>query len=123
MNKIPVFVYGTLKRGNGDGGLDLWGDGATFVSTGTTTEKQFNMVDLEHFPGAILGGDSDIQGELWMVDAQTMQDLDHMEGYPDFYLRRKTRTTAGTAWMYYLPGDDFGHYPLIKPTNGIVSWR
>ena len=123
VNNIRVFVYGTLKAGGSDRGLNMWGDDVTYVSDGVTKEGQFSMVDLGAFPGVILGGESDISGEIWMVNSEAMRMLDDMEGYPHFYNRRKTQTSGGTAWMYYLPAQEAEDYPEIVPQGGIITWN
>ena len=94
---FPVFVYGTLMSGQPNNRL-LTGSrlvGAVFIDE----SEGFEMRDLGAYPGLIesrpfrlgpQGGTrgaehSDIQsgkiwGELWMVDFETMQNLDRLEG-------------------------------------------
>ena len=105
-----VFVYGTLKSGGELRGLDRFGDGATIVGKAKTVYPDYEMADLGAFPGVFLNGEYHIEGEVWEVDEDTMEDLDAIEGYPDFYNRQLTHTTEGKAWMYYLPGDTYKSY-------------
>jgi gamma-glutamylcyclotransferase (GGCT)/AIG2-like uncharacterized protein YtfP len=105
-----VFVYGTLKSGGELRGLDRFGDGATIVGKAKTVYPDYEMADLGAFPGVFLNGEFHIEGEVWEVDDDTMEDLDAIEGYPDFYNRQLTHTTEGKAWMYYLAGDTYKSY-------------
>lgn len=105
-----VFVYGTLKSGGELRGLDRFGDGATIVGKAKTVYPDYEMADLGAFPGVFLNGEYHIEGEVWEVDEDTMEDLDAIEGYPDFYNRQLTHTTEGKAWMYYLVGDTYKNY-------------
>jgi gamma-glutamylcyclotransferase (GGCT)/AIG2-like uncharacterized protein YtfP len=105
-----VFVYGTLKSGGELRGLDRFGDGATIVGKAKTVYPDYEMADLGAFPGVFLNGEYHIEGEVWEVDDDTMEDLDAIEGYPDFYNRQLTHTTEGKAWMYYLAGDTYKSY-------------
>jgi len=105
-----VFVYGTLKSGGELRGLDRFGDGATIVGKAKTVYPDYEMADLGAFPGVFLNGKYHIEGEVWEVDDDTMEHLDAIEGYPDFYNRQLTHTTEGKAWMYYLAGDTYKSY-------------
>lgn len=118
MNK--VFVYGTLQSGNENRGLHLFGDHATLLGPAHTTEGQFDMQDLGSFPGVLLGGTNNVVGEVWEVSDEAMEQLDLIEGYPDFYNRRLTDTTQGTAWMYYLV-DEY-HADFVTSDNGVLQW-
>lgn len=102
-----VFVYGTLKSGNTTRGLDQFG-GATKVGDAITITAEYSLFDLGCFPGVTLDGCNRVQGEVWNVTDEVFKMLDRIEGYPDFYHRQEINTTAGKAWMYYLPHvDDF----------------
>lgn len=129
-NKIPVFVYGTLKR---NGRLNFYLENATFkgmafMKKGDSLEM-FTLggfpavVDLsgapypvEDFRDAILdrwGGKyyyANIVGEVWMVDRQTLRTLDMVEGA---YEKRKARVTVDTP-------DGF---EKLKAFVYIMNWR
>ena len=102
MDKHQVFVYGTLKSGGEIRGLNNFGDSAIIVGKAKTQFPDYEMVDLGAFPGVVLNGTKYIQGEVWEVDDEVMEQLDMIEGYPEFYNRQQTQTTLGKAWMYYL---------------------
>ena len=94
---IKVFVYGTLKSGGEIRGLHQFVGGAVIVGKAYTTYPDYSMIDLGAFPGVLKGGRHKIQGEVWEVDQDTFEDLDAMEGYPEFYNRELTETTQGRA--------------------------
>ena len=102
-----VFVYGTLKSGGMIRGLDGFGDEATIVGKAVTNYPDYDLIDLGSFPAVIKNGTYKIQGEVWEVTDEVMEQLDAIEGYPDFYQRELTHTTMGKAHMYYLNRDAF----------------
>ena len=119
-----VFVYGTLKKGNQTRGLDGFAN-AEFVGTAITTYAIYSLYDLGAFPAVTLKGNNKIQGEAWLVDDETMNILDRIEGYPDFYNRTQIATTKGDAWIYYIP--NIAEYPGVTQITAepgqIVSWN
>mgnify|MGYP001185875526 CR=1 FL=1 len=117
MNK--VFVYGTLKSGGSIRGLSNFGDGAVIVGKATTTYPDYKMIDLGAFPGVLMGGENKIQGEVWEVSDDVAEQLDAIEGYPDFYNKVPTETTEGKAMMYFLPKEYDGNYPEHEGSNHI----
>lgn len=123
MNATNVFVYGTLKRGQSQRGLDRWGNGAEFIGSATTTDSNYSLWNLGAFP-AVSSGKSRISGEVWSVDSNTLTDLDHIEGHPDFYKRIEINTTKGKSWMYYISDIESYNAELINPDRNNVSvWR
>jgi len=117
VNTIPVFVYGTLKKGHGNHPAL---EGATFLGEGQTVA-----------PYALHAGDglpmvdeanpiSPIHGELYLVDAHTLAALDRLEGHPSFYCRKwvPIRHPGGTgyAWLY------FANQPE-GPIEATGNWR
>lgn len=124
MNETKVFVYGTLKKGNSHRGLDRWASGVRFIGEAVTAEPSYSLYDLGAFPAVNMNGNSHISGEVWVVDDQTMQDLDQIEGYPAFYKRTQINTTQGRAWMYYIPDIKNYNADYVEPnTDRIASWR
>lgn len=128
-----VFVYGTLK------GMDLHHfRSAAFIGHAVTV-PEFLLFD-GGFPLAVPGEDAaqiaveydrnvtgclgHIIGEVYEVDAQTVQGLDDYEGYPSFYTRAEYPVKMldvcpddVTAWIYTGVGAKTGipHRHLIKP--------
>lgn len=114
-----VFVYGTLKSSGKVRGLNQF-PGATIVGKAKTTYPDYHMIDLGAFPGVLKKGKHHIQGEVWEVDEQTAEELDMIEGYPEFYNKEKTETTHGRAWMYFLQGDQYQDYPKNGESDNIT---
>jgi gamma-glutamylcyclotransferase (GGCT)/AIG2-like uncharacterized protein YtfP len=100
---MMVFVYGSLKNGLSNHHIL---DGATYIGQGWTAPN-FTMLNLGWFPGVVLGGTSQIEGELYEVDERTLHRLDRLEGHPDFYRREpitiKTKDARVEAVIYLLP--------------------
>ncbi len=111
-----VFVYGSLRRGQGNHGLL---DGARFAGEAETLPR-WAMLDLGAFPGVVPGCDR-VRGEVYDVDAATLAALDRLEGHPRFYRRRPVELADGTrAAMYVLTRPD--HY-LDRPQIAGGDWR
>ena len=114
-----VFVYGTLKSGGTIRGLSGFGDGAVIVGKAKTTYPDYKMVDLGSFPGVLMGDTNFIQGEVWEVDDDIAEQLDAIEGYPEFYNKIPTETTQGKAMMYFLP-KEYEKYPQVTDSENIT---
>lgn len=115
--KTLVFVYGTLRRGCGNHDLLT---GARFVATGRTVE-QLTMVDLGAFPAVVpFCGSTPIVGEIYEVDAATLERLDRLEGYPHHYDRRRFAVEPDdadkarcTPWVYVYRRLPLGSYDVV----------
>jgi len=107
VNTIPVFVYGTLKRGHGNH-REL--EGATFLGEGQTAERY--ALHVQRLPMVDRNNPvSSIQGELYLVDRATFADLDRLEGHPNCYRRYLIRVVLAdgsvrAAWMYFFDRPD-----------------
>jgi gamma-glutamylaminecyclotransferase len=106
---IPVFVYGTLKRGHHNHRL-LDHAGATFVREARTARKFPLIVDGLPFLYDRPGEGHSVRGELYLVDAPTLERLDRLEGHPRFYKRRtialrevdSPKALHVAAWVYFI---------------------
>jgi gamma-glutamylcyclotransferase (GGCT)/AIG2-like uncharacterized protein YtfP len=105
---LPLFVYGTLKRGEAREGK--WPFLPLQVLPATTRAA---LYDLGPYP-AIGPGDDLVAGELWFLRdedvAETLRQFDAIEGYqqggPDLYVRKviECRDDAGQthqAFAYF----------------------
>lgn len=113
---MKVFVYGTLKQGQGNHSVL---DGAPFIEE-TETVKSYDMLHLGGYPGVIegvTGEGTTIKGEVYEVEG--LDRLDMLEGYPSLYYREEVELANGdTAWMYlYNRMDDAFDYQTIP--NGV----
>lgn len=79
-----VFVYGSLRRGEGNHRILTT---ARFVTLARTA-RAYTLVDLGAYPGLLEGGTYAVVGEIYEVDAHTLAALDRMEGHPTFYERK-----------------------------------
>jgi len=104
---IFIFVYGTLRKGDGN---HRFLEGEEFVGN-TATEGE--LFSLGRIPGAHFGpGLGLIQGELYKIGPATLNRLDSLEGYhperPELsmYVRRKVplwrdgKADGPEVWAY-----------------------
>jgi gamma-glutamylcyclotransferase (GGCT)/AIG2-like uncharacterized protein YtfP len=117
MNKTLIFVYGTLLRGEPNDRLLRH----VKCSGRTRTEARYTLVSLGGFPGLLEGGEEIVEGELYSVDAATLERLDRLEGHPSFYERRAVAIEGMNAEIqaYVLPRERYEDHPRIL--SG--SWR
>lgn len=95
-----VFVYGTLRRGQGNHEYFL--GGADYIGEALTLPK-YTMINMGHFPGCIHGGKTAIKGEVYQITSSQLRELDRLESHPTFYRRYATKLQGGMiAWMYVL---------------------
>lgn len=77
---IPVFVYGTLKRGYGNNHLLT---NALYLGSARTKDKWTMIGASRAFPYVVLKDANEghqVKGECYMVDASIMFNLDRLEG-------------------------------------------
>lgn len=92
-----LFVYGTLKRGFGNHHLISH---TSFVGECQTADR-YRLVVFAGYPALAADGDRAIQGELYLVDPKTLENLDVFEG--DAYFRGLiSLADGGTADSYLL---------------------
>lgn len=102
---FTVFVYGTLKKGFHN---HVYMAGANYLGTGTTVEKYAMLVD-RGLPFLIKKQRiSHIFGELYSVDKILLNNLDRLEGHPNWYRREEVKIASSEngitkAWMYFCP--------------------
>ena len=103
---IPVFVYGTLKKGFPNHHY-LRNGNASFVGRGFTKKRFALYVDL--FPYVYPQEEvSHIHGEVYLVDNHTLERLDMLEEHPHWYKREKTKIVLEDgaeieAFIYFHP--------------------
>lgn len=112
-DKFRVMVYGSLRKGFGNSYLLK---DSTFVGM-VNTRPNYTMVSLGAFPGLIRKGDTIVIGELYEVDAPTLERLDRLEGHPNWYVREEIDVAGemgeGRAWAYFLP-DEYVKYKQVQ---------
>ena len=101
-----VFVYGTLKSGFSN---NILLSQSTLLGPGVT-ESLYAMYE-DGIPYVSKSSEqSQISGEVYMVDSQSLDNLDLLEGHPRWYKREKTKIsyfnvdgelTTDDAWLYF----------------------
>ncbi len=99
-----VFAYGTLKRGFPNHSVM---EGSLFIDVAQTKEP-FALYSGKYPYAVRQPAVSRIAGEIYLVTAAKLAELDEFEGHPDLYHRSVTEvvTSAGTslpAWLYFYP--------------------
>jgi len=97
-DKVRVFVYGTLRRGEANHHLLETRD---FVGM-AQSEACFTLVDLGAFPAMVPGGGTAVVGEVYEVGPVTLAALDRLEGHPRFYQRHTIQLADGSTALAYL---------------------
>lgn len=123
--KTKVFVYGTLKKGNNIRGLDSLCADAKLIGEAETQRDSYSLFDLGAFPAVSPGGVHRIKGEVWEISEQLLNEqLDSIEGYPDFYNRKQVETDRGTAWMYYIENvHRYNPTHIVSHVGSTVEWQ
>lgn len=117
-----LFVYGSLKRGFGNHRF-LWD--SVFIGTTTTADSTYSMLTLGAFPAIIAEGEDAIEGELYEVDDDTLEQIDMLEGNGAFYDRSQVLLSNGeVAWMYLLVGEfALSRASKMEAIDGVAVWK
>ena len=95
-----IFVYGTLKRGEAAAGRMR---GAIFEGS-IATGPGYALYDLGDYPALAADEDGVVEGEVYLVTAEHLAELDHYEGYPGLYGRDFVPLADGSlAEAYVMP--------------------
>lgn len=98
-----IFVYGSLKSGFRNHRL-LQESNAEFLGTKYTKDTNFLMFSLGSYPAVVKNekfGYGAIEGELYLIDDNTLFKLDLLESNGSFYKREEIELNDGSkAWMY-----------------------
>ncbi|MCV5331688.1 gamma-glutamylcyclotransferase, partial [Escherichia coli] len=90
-----IFVYGTLRKGEYN---HHYLSSAQFLGL-HETDAQFSLYDVGSYP-ALSEGQRSIQGEVYLIDDDTLVALDKLEDVPVEYCRESIATPFGQAWIY-----------------------
>jgi gamma-glutamylaminecyclotransferase len=137
MKTHQIWVYGTLRSGNGNNRIMFNGGGKAELLGVATTRDKFHLFDggfprlarrpnghsntLNKFKGRV-------RGEVWKVDDKAFANCDQLEGHPTFYRREIIRVEYDAnkhetmAWAYVIvrwPRTD----PLVTPVDGVLEWK
>lgn len=107
------FVYGTLKRGGRNHYGRLAGGNGYAKYLGESSIKG-KMYDFDQFPIVVLGGESDIFGEIYEIDDITLENIDALQNYPTLFNRSQIRLENDQiAWVYHIHEERVGKSPSI----------
>jgi len=127
-----LFVYGTLKRGFGNHDL-LYR--ARFIGNAVTKHKyalyESGIPFVYPFEEV-----SQIKGEVYEVDRETLECIDALEGHPFWYRRQQVPVILEsgrevTAWIYFYPervgtlnvtGEYTGGFPEEEVEENLQWW-
>jgi Leucine-rich repeat (LRR) protein/gamma-glutamylcyclotransferase (GGCT)/AIG2-like uncharacterized protein YtfP len=120
---IEIFVYGTLKKG-------FWYNeqllkDAKFIGKATTEEKYPMISENGQYPYLIdkEGYGKKIEGEIYRINSDILNDIDLVEGYPKHYSRREIKVrehmTCQLCWRcattYFANFEiDYSKYELLE---------
>jgi gamma-glutamylcyclotransferase (GGCT)/AIG2-like uncharacterized protein YtfP len=107
MRDILVGAYGTLRLDQGNYNW-LLKDKSDHV--GSYVANDFKLIAGTGFPYAVEteDGSGKVLLDLFLVDEHVFKSLDRLEGYPNFYNRKKISTPHGDAWVYFYNQADGG---------------
>ena len=115
-----ICVFGSLRKG-------LWNNHLLAKSNflgETETEPVFTMLNWGGFPGLLHHGHGKIKIEVYEIESEeTWQNLDRLEGYPNFYNRMIIETEFGFAWIYYNPLTDNNKNSDIVESGDWVKFK
>jgi len=93
-----VFVYGSLRKGYYNHDV-LQSLPHKFLSKSQIKGEIFPT--RFGFP-CLMEGLGLVDGEVYAVDADSLDVLDWFEGHPNFYVRKEVQTTNGlSVWVYF----------------------
>jgi gamma-glutamylcyclotransferase (GGCT)/AIG2-like uncharacterized protein YtfP len=131
--QLPIFVYGTLQRG--EERAPLWPRQPTHIEWATVAGYLF---DLGPYPGLVPGSHR-VLGELWHIAASelslTLEVLDRVEGFrqpgqDDWYVReivechtQQGRVQQAYAYCYARPQELTGARQVQPDQRGLVHWH
>jgi len=95
---VPIFVYGTLKRGQPNHYLiqQISNGRHYFLGTALTVRPWPMVISPPNYAPCILDYPDHgeiIHGELYYVDVRKLDDLDRLEQHPDYYTREGITVT------------------------------
>ena len=115
-----VFVYGTLKKAHGNNVLLRT---AKYLGEALTNQK-YQTVE-GGIPYVIHPDNTHpdaekrrVVGEVYEVDEATLEDLDSLEGHPNWYRREIISTTRGDAYCYLMPDNKLCTSDNTMKVNG-----
>lgn len=132
---IPVFAYGTLKKGFGNAARCIESGPHEYIGPALTVDKYLMQnegiafVSRRQTPGLEKAPpfEGRITGDLWLVDDAGLARCDALEGHPDNYCRDLVKVTVGddvhSAWLYFYPSAVRRARFEIPDPDGNITWH
>ena len=113
-----LFVYGTLKRGDGNYFRLLHNkEGVEFVAKAVTVKKYSMMQSgIPYVSKNDENHKANIQGEVFKVSDIVLSRIDILEGHPDWYYREKipVKCVNGTVMDAFIYFNESGHGVYVE---------
>ena len=102
---LPLFVYGTLRRGQVSHELMA---GAPYLGP-ARTPPIFELIEMDWYPAMLAEGRTTVVGELYAVEGPLLAQLDDYEECPAVYQRLEIELFGGARAQAY----------VLRPEHGI----
>jgi gamma-glutamylaminecyclotransferase len=99
---VRLFVYGLLLQGEREHALL---EGARFLGEARTAPEH-TLVDLSFYPALLIGGQVEVQGELYAVSRELRFKLDVHHQCPALFRRVSVKLADGSQAETYVMDDD-----------------
>jgi gamma-glutamylcyclotransferase (GGCT)/AIG2-like uncharacterized protein YtfP len=100
--EILLFAYGSLMRGE----IHATYLTDSFRVGAARTRPGFRLVDVGQFPAMIVGGDAQVEGELYGVSRELLRRLDELKENGRLFQRRRIELEGGQTAEVYLMEED-----------------
>jgi len=115
-DEVRLFAYGSLMRGE----IHEHYLKDSFRIGSARTVAGYRLVELGQFPALIVGGDLQIEGELYGISRATLYKLDELKENGRLFFRRTIELDgAGSAEAYLMDEDKLRGRRRLKSTD----WR
>lgn len=115
MEKIRIFVYGTLMREQANSRVL---EGETYLGP-AKTKAMYSLLNLGGCPGMV-PGDMSVSGELYEIRRGMLILLDMIEGHPNLYRRERIFLDNSEEVISYIFQNNFS-FPCPEIASG--DWR
>jgi gamma-glutamylcyclotransferase (GGCT)/AIG2-like uncharacterized protein YtfP len=117
-----VFVYGTLRKGDAND-INCLAPKPQFIGLARVNGRMFH---LGAYPGVLLGAQSQVLGEVYLIEPELERVLDEIEElYPqqkDEYVKRQVLVTLDVGQLECLVYEINPAYVLNKPLIASGDW-
>jgi len=104
-----VFVYGSLKQGFHNNHVL---EDSEFIKK--IALKGISLHEGPGFPFAQKQPNARTEGEIYKVSSKVLKHLDHLEGHPNWYVRKSFKIGGLSKVWIYLNPEEAAEQPVIK---------